>query len=754
MAGKSGRSVRLNITLVVELRSKKGWNQEQLSDKAGVSKRTIENAETGRPINLQTATKIATAFKVEVHVILLDEHRPNGAVEVEVDVSVSADPPPPPVPTLSAVDDFTGRVKERAEIARHLLSGTAVCITAIKAAGGMGKTQLARKSAEELAAQFPGGTLLLELDGITTPKSPVAVMQELIRTRIPGTGQLPDTVEPLRPQYLAAFGPAKLLLVLDNAADAAQVGPLLRDLPPTVGVIVTSRKLISLPTVKRIDLEVMSDADAVALLGGIVAATRPDLTPADLSAVAAMCGHLPLALRVAGTLLRDDKKWTRARFAKALAADPLRHLTLGTDEYDVGAVLRLSVHQLVRHNAEQAERFQMLGVFPATFALPAAAAVWGLGEDETFTDLDELHHRSLIEWDETTDRYRLHDLMRPVARAGFPDGHARHAGGADRLALAERRFAEHYAKVLKTANDGLLNVGLPIYDLEVANIAAGRAWADAHAVSDPQAAMDFLYYTLNGAKLYGFRLQPAERVALYEKCLLASITAKNLEAEAKAKTSLGDALATRGDIERSLTLYREAAKLNQLRGDVREEALTMGRIADILQARGQTDEALRIRREEELPVYERLGDEQARAVTMGQIADILQTQGQTDEALRIRREECLPVYERFGDVRARAVEVGFIADVLYIRGQTDEALRIRREECLPVYMRLGDLHSQLICRANICVMLMRKPERTRGEDNEAREHLLWALATAEKHQYVEAVQLREMVAELFGPSEP
>ena len=84
----------------------------------------------------------------------------------------------------------------------------------------------------------------------------------------------------------------------------------------------------------------------------------------------------------------------------------------------------------------------------------------------------------------------------------------------------------------------------------------------------------------------------------------------------------------------------------------------MGRIADILQQQGQTDEALRIRREEELPVFEQLGDVRERAVTMGKIADILQQRGQTDEALRIRREEQLPVFEQLGDVRSRAVTMG------------------------------------------------------------------------------------------------
>jgi hypothetical protein len=84
----------------------------------------------------------------------------------------------------------------------------------------------------------------------------------------------------------------------------------------------------------------------------------------------------------------------------------------------------------------------------------------------------------------------------------------------------------------------------------------------------------------------------------------------------------------------------------------------MGKVADILQARGQLDEVLRIRLEEELPVYERLGDVRSKAVTQGNIADILQARGQLDEALRIRLEEELPVYERLGDVREKAVTHG------------------------------------------------------------------------------------------------
>src|SRR6516165_3539531 len=108
-------------------------------------------------------------------------------------------------------------------------------------------------------------------------------------------------------------------------------------------------------------------------------------------------------------------------------------------------------------------------------------------------------------------------------------------------------------------------------------------------------------------------------------------------------------------------------------------------------------------------------------------------------ALRIRREECLPVYERLGDVRSKAVTMGQIADVLQARGQHDEALRIRRDECLPVYERLGLMREWLNCRAGIGRdLLLHGSSKDRAE---AREHLEWALAEARKLQFPEATEI-------------
>ena len=184
----------------------------------------------------------------------------------------------------------------------------------------------------------------------------------------------------------------------------------------------------------------------------------------------------------------------------------------------------------------------------------------------------------------------------------------------------------------------------------------------------------------------------------------------NPEAPDELRISLVDELGlllfSLGDLDAALAHWREVQlPLYRRLGDARSQAITMVRIAEILEARGQLDEALRIYQEEALTVFERQGDLRSKAITMVQIANILQSRGQLDEALRIYQEELLPVFERLGDLRSKAITMGQIADILQVRGQLDEALRIYQEEGLPVYERLGDVHSKAITMGRIADIL-------------------------------------------------
>ena len=132
----------------------------------------------------------------------------------------------------------------------------------------------------------------------------------------------------------------------------------------------------------------------------------------------------------------------------------------------------------------------------------------------------------------------------------------------------------------------------------------------------------------------------------------------------------------------------------------------MGQIADIYQRWGTYSEALRIRLEEQLPVYEKLNDVRLRAVTMGQIADIYEIRGKLDEALRIQQEQ-LPVFEKLGDARDRAFTMGKIAGIYQRRGKLNEALRMYTES-LAEMQRLQDVRSCAYLSYQIALVLTKK----------------------------------------------
>ncbi len=245
----------------------------------------------------------------------------------------------------------------------------------------------------------------------------------------------------------------------------------------------------------------------------------------------------------------------------------------------------------------------------------------------------------------------------------------------------------------------------------IAELKTGLADRDAHRPDTLLATMFDELASLHasiGEVDEALRIRKHEELPVYDRL-------GNVRARAITMGKIANILEARGKFDEALRIRKdEMLPAYERLGEVRSRAITLGDIADVLQTRGQLDEALRIRREEELPVYECLNDVRSRAVTMGRIADILQARGQLDEALRICRDEVLPVFDTLGDVRSRAVTMGQIADILQARGQLDEALRIRKDEELPVYDRLGDVHARAITMGCIADIL-----QARGQLDEA-----------------------------------
>jgi tetratricopeptide (TPR) repeat protein len=265
---------------------------------------------------------------------------------------------------------------------------------------------------------------------------------------------------------------ARVLIVLDNALDAAQVQPLLPGASTTCTLITSRRRLAGLDGVQPLSLDVLDLDDAVELLRTMVGERVRADVPSTVE-VAGLCGRLPLALRLAAARLQHRPTWTVADLAARLRDTDLRLAELAVDGRTVAAAFTLSY----QHLPEPTQRvFRSVGLHPAgDFEARAAAALVDLGVAETEAALEELVDAHLVEAP-AAGRYRLHDLLREYA--------ARLAGEP---ALAQRRLVEHYLHSTANATRhlegeetrGVLNFAqLAPSARRFADAAAARDWLD------------------------------------------------------------------------------------------------------------------------------------------------------------------------------------------------------------------------------------------------------------------------------------
>ena len=271
--------------------------------------------------------------------------------------------------------------------------------------------------------------------------------------------------------------------MLDNAADEAQVRPLL---PNGSGclVLVTSRKVLAgLEASHRLLLDVLAPVEAVALLGEIAGA-RVTAEPEAAAEVAALCGHLPLAVRIAGNRLASRPAWTVAFLAERLRDEHARLRLLQAGDLQVRAAFALSYAQ-----ASPAARalFQRLSLVPGPDFGPGVAAVLGeLGEDAAEELLEELAEASLLLPAPDPGRYRFHDLMRLFAAERFHDEESEPARQAaeDRMLAWLLDTAIHAGETYFPAGEE--HTTQPA--APVATRAAAKAWLEAERATIVAAA--------------------------------------------------------------------------------------------------------------------------------------------------------------------------------------------------------------------------------------------------------------------------
>lgn len=332
---------------------------------------------------------------------------------------------------------FVGRDRELADLEQVLADddGGVVVITGM---AGVGKTGLAIRYAHQIAERFGDGQLYLDLRGHAP--GPALEPTEALGILMRGLGARPsrawETVAEASAEYRSLLTGRKMLVLLDNAATAEQVRPLL---PATPGclTLVTSRNrlsgLVAREGARRIGVGVLPAGDAEGLLARLLGARRLAAEPAEVAALIEACAGLPLALRIAAAQLADEPHRSIGAYLTELRAHGLVALALDDDDHSaVGRAFELSYQRL---EAEERRLFRLLGLVPGLdFTAGAAAALAHTSEANARFMIRRLLGAHLLEEPES-GRYRFHDLLRDYAaqRAGDEEPEEARCTALDRL---------------------------------------------------------------------------------------------------------------------------------------------------------------------------------------------------------------------------------------------------------------------------------------------------------------------------------
>ncbi|MEV1078264.1 BTAD domain-containing putative transcriptional regulator [Streptomyces sp. NPDC050211] len=340
-----------------------------------------------------------------------------GLAEPSAPVAEPAVVPVRPAQLPATVPDFTGRASFVSELSEVLASaeGRVMAVSALAGIGGVGKTTLAVHVAHQARAAFPDGQLYVDLQGAGTGAAePETVLGSFLRALGTADSAIPDSLEERSALYRSVLDGRRVLVLLDNARDAAQVRPLL---PGTAGcaALVTSRvRMVDLAGAHLVDLDVMSPDEALLLFTKIVGEERVASEREAALDVVAACGFLPLAIRIAASRLAARRTWTVSVLAAKLADERRRLDELQAGDLAVKATFELGYGAL---EPAQARAFRLLGLADGPdISLAAAAAVLDLPVEDTEDLLEALVDTSLLE-SAAPGRYRYHDLVRLYARA-------------------------------------------------------------------------------------------------------------------------------------------------------------------------------------------------------------------------------------------------------------------------------------------------------------------------------------------------
>lgn len=625
------------------------------------------------------------------------------------------------------------------------LAQTAV-VTAVAGAPGVGKTSLALHWAHRVRHHFPDGDLYLNLRGYGPGPTitPAQALGFFLRALGVSPEHIPLDVELSTSLYRSLLDGRRVLIVIDNAASAAQVRPLL-PASPTCMTIVTSRSRLSGLVVAEgaepVVVDVLTPAESLEMLRRVIGAERIRAEAAAADRLVRRCGRLPLALRIVAERLADQPYLPLAELADELDDEYRRLDALRSEEdelSDVRAVFSWSYHRLP---AEAARLFRLLGLHAgADLGLPAAAALNGEPVPRTRRALGLLTGAHLLQ-QPTADRYRLHDLLRVYAAE-----RAEADESPDQRRRAVRRVLRWYFLTAANARRAFLpdlDLGTsevqqredPVEPLAFTGADDAMAWFEVErftlldaleqagalghddlAARFPKAVAGFFEvraYWSDYANAYRIGLRAAEAIGsarwevvnlvglgdanrilnrldeardYYQRAARVSARIGDRRSEGFALRGLGLLHEKSGRYEQAAEHYGRALAALRAAGSRRGEGMCLLSLGDCHRALGGFTEAVD-HGFRALEVFRETGD----LLTQGLALDALGLShlagGHPDEAIR-KHLEALEVFRKFATPHRQALTLLHLGDALGTTGHVDQARR-HWSEALEIFDRIG-----------------------------------------------------------------
>jgi DNA-binding SARP family transcriptional activator len=574
---------------------------------------------------------------------------------------------PRQLPFVSA--HFVGRARALAELDR-LCRGVgppAVVISAIGGMAGVGKTALAVHFAHQVAARFPDGQFYVNLRGFDPsgqPVSPQAAIRGFLDALAVPAEQIPADLDAQAGLYRSLLAGRRVLIVADNARDAAQVRPLLPGTPGSVVLITSRNRLPSLAAAEGaslIDLDVLTDAEARQLLAARLGRDRVNAEPLATAEIIARCGRLPLALAIAAAQAAA-RPFPLSVLAAELADRRLDALAAGSDpSTDVRTVFSWSYLAL---RPAAARLFRLLGLHHGPdIAASAIASLAGQTASEVRPLLAELTRTSLLT-EHRPGRYALHDLLGAYASqlARTEDSPAQRYAAVDRVLDYYLHSGHSAARLLDPLRD-------PI------TLIPPRRGVTPEAPDDRAGALAW------------FAAEHHVLVAAVRQA-----TDHGLDSCAwQLAWTLKIFLDRRGHWHDQVAVQRAALAAAERLGDPGTQARTHRALADACtQLRRFADAQAHL--EQSLDLYCQAGDQVGQAHTHLSLTSMCSRQGRHAEAVS-HSEQALDLYRAAGHRRGQASALNTLGWNHALLGDYRQALR-HCQRALTLHTELGDRYGQ------------------------------------------------------------